>query len=100
MAKVLSFETYRGRKADEAAARVSSESAIREGSQYENARLEDSGWDTTRRDTASSLINKAVDILFEIGEKERKIAWILEDCIDLLLEEGGEMLHESGDHGI
>ncbi len=44
----------------------------------------DHGFDDMRRQTAYAMINQAASLLSDLGEKERRIAWILEDCIELL----------------
>lgn len=41
-----------------------------------------------RKAMAYEMILKASCMLSAIGEKERRIAWILEDCVELLQERG------------
>lgn len=48
--------------------------------------LESPKFKDSRRTLAYEMILKASQMLSDIGEKERRIAWILEDCVELLEE--------------
>ncbi len=51
----------------------------------------DNGQKSLDRVLAKQLIRNAASILSALGEEERKVGWMLEDCVDLLSEQERRM---------
>ncbi|MBX7138495.1 MAG: hypothetical protein K1X83_10985 [Oligoflexia bacterium] len=45
-----------------------------------------------RHQIAKALIRKAANILGEMGAEEQRIGWMLEDCVDLIIENERQVL--------
>lgn len=80
MAQVFSFFTHQKRKPRRKLACRSSALAVSE--------LRDrAGEAHLSRCAAKELIRQAAALLVELGDSERRVGWMLEDCLDLLLEQ-------------